>query len=63
MITITAASMLYAQGFKLSPDERKVLTASADRDRAEFGESGPQPVEVPVRDFHGALIGSMRYML
>lgn len=62
-VTITAANMIYAQGATLDTESRATLVAKADRDRAEFGETALQPINVPVQDFHGALIGHMTYML
>jgi len=62
-VTITAQSMIYAQGFKLDAENRATLVAKADRYRALTGETGPTDINVPVRDSSGALIGHLKYML
>lgn len=63
LATITASNMLYAQAFKLDDEMREYLTARADRDRLELGETELQRVDVPVRDVSGSLIGSLAFML
>jgi hypothetical protein len=62
-VTITAQSMIYAQGYKLDAGTRAILVAKADRYRTLTGETGPTDINVPVRDSHGALIGHLKYML
>lgn len=59
-VTITAKSMHYAQGVKFNDECKANLKAKADRDRAEFGETGPQEVNVKVIDFSGTHIGDMK---
>lgn len=61
-ITITARSMHYAQGAKFNDECKVALKAKADRDRAEFGETGPQEINVKVYNFSGTHIGDMKVM-
>lgn len=62
-VTITAQSMVYAQGAKLGKEARATLTAKADKHRARDDETCLQQMNVPVKDNSGALIGHMIYML
>lgn len=62
-VTITAQSMIYAQGATLDPEARAILKAKADRHRARDNETCLQHMSVPVRDSDGTLIGHMTYAL
>lgn len=69
-ITITASSMIYAQGARLTKTDRAQLTAWADdveRRRIAKGfdaeDARPTHYSAPVIDTHGALIGHMRYAI
>lgn len=62
-ITVIAANMCTAQCFDLTDEDRAILTAKADAIREFLEETGPQKVSIPVRDFGGALIGHISYML
>jgi hypothetical protein len=61
-LTIRASSMLYAQGFTLTPAQRADLVAIADRRRVILNETYPQRIVVPVLDTRSdARIGSLEY--
>lgn len=62
MIAIIAKDMYAAQGYRLTADDRADLQACADKIRAITGETGPQMINVPVRDIYGGvIIGYMGY--
>lgn len=58
---ITATSMIYAQGARLTASQEADLTARADAIRALTGRPGLRPIRLEVRDPQGALIGHMTY--
>lgn len=60
---ITAESMLYAQGVRLTPDQRAELKARADAMREITGTTTLKRVSIPVHSGAGALIGHIRYEL
>ena len=62
-ITVTAQSMLHAQGFRITADQRAILVAKADRYRAITGETGLTDISIPVVDLDGAPIGKLTYLL
>lgn len=48
-LTIYAMNMIYAQGVKLTAEQRAELSARADRYRAILGTDEKQSFQVPVR--------------
>lgn len=62
MVEIYAKDMLYAQGFKLSDEQRAELKAGADRFRNLTGETDLTAMNVPVRDIYTeSVIGYLTY--
>jgi hypothetical protein len=63
-ITVYAPSMLHAQGFELSAEERASLVAKADRFREIAGTTAKTTINVPVKDpATEGLIGYLQYQL
>jgi hypothetical protein len=64
-VSIYAASMLAAQGVKLTAEQRTALVAKADQFRRITGTTGKTSVNVPVFDMYQPTvkIGYMTYSL
>jgi hypothetical protein len=64
-VTVYAANMIYAQGFKLNEEQRSILTAKADYLRELTGTTEKFTVGVEVRDIYEPhpVIGSLSYQL
>jgi hypothetical protein len=64
-VTVYAANMIYAQGFKLNDEQRATLMAKADYLRELTGTGQKFTVSVEVRDIYEphALAGHLSYQL
>ena len=63
-VTIHATSMLYAQGVRLTAEQRAILVAKADQFRSITETTGKTLIRVPVLDtYTDARIGSLDYHL
>ena len=64
-VDVYAANMIYAQGARLTREQRAILQAKADRYRQITGTSDKTDIRVPVRSIYGQneIIGHLRYSL
>lgn len=60
--TVTASSMIYAQGYRPDAATLAWIREGAESARAITGGSAPEPVQLEVRNVDGTLIGHLTYM-